>query len=182
MVLLLGLVLTYRTRIFCFFGACAFCVAYLLFLPFRAFLDELRALLLDINNSTIILPFCLILLCLWRNIGKWSLDGVVLVFCMSAIVCIECFCHLQREQFSTRMQHFLRTAQKDLFSVTLVLLWAQSRYFLEMITYRGIGRRFYSIKQTLNNFVVFAYFLFIFVMYLSPIPLPSPSPTHTRNS
>jgi len=99
-----------------------------------------------------------------------SLDGTVLVFCLSAIVCIEGFCHLRHEQFSTRIQHFLRTTQKDFFSVTLVLLWAQSRNYLEMITHRGIGRQFYSIKQTLTNFVVFAYFLFIFVMYLSPIP------------
>lgn len=171
--------LTYWARICRVFGsvswavfvcACAPCVVCPQLPLFSAFPDEVRALLLDINNSTIILPFCLILLWIWRNFGKLSLDGTVLVFCLSAIVCIEGFCHLRHEQFSTRIQHFLRTTQKDFFSVTLVLLWAQSRNYLEMITHRGIGRQFYSIKQTLTNFVVFAYFLFIFVMYLSPIP------------
>jgi hypothetical protein len=125
---------------------------------------ELQTMLQDVNGNTAILPMCLMLNWLWQTWRKWTLDGLTLVFCLSAIICIESFCSISREHVSYSFGHFLRSFQKNCFSVTLVLLWAQSRVHLEMVSFRGIGRQIYSIKKTLTNSVVLAYFLFIFVM------------------
>ncbi len=144
--------------------ACSLCVVIPQIFDNAPIPVELRTFLLDLNDSTIIVPLLLMLLWLWRFFKKWDFDGLILVFCFSSIVCIESFCHLTREQFATNAQHFLLTCQKNCLSVTLVILWAQCRVYLERISFRGIGRQFYSIKQTLTNVVVAAYFVFIFIM------------------
>jgi hypothetical protein len=140
------------------------CVLFLQILDIELIPMELKAFLLDLNNSTIVVPLMLMLHWLWRSFKKWAFDGLILVFCLSSIVCIESFCHLARDQFASNVQHFLQTCQKNCLSVTLLFLWAQSRVYLEKISFRGIGRQFYAIKQTLTNVVVAAYFVFLFIM------------------
>ena len=144
--------------------ACSACVLIPQILDIELIPMELKAFVLDLNNSTIVVPLMLMLHWLWRSFKKWAFDGLILVFCLSSIVCIESFCHLARDQFASNVQHFLQTCQKNCLSVTLLILWAQSRVYLEMISFRGIGRQFYAIKQTLTNVVVAAYFVFLFIM------------------
>jgi len=83
---------------------------------------------------------------LWRSFKTWAFDWAhASVFCLSSIVCIEKLLSIGARQFASNVQHFLLTCQKNCLSVTLLILWAQSRVYLEMISFRGIGRPFYAI-------------------------------------
>lgn len=118
----------------------------------------------DNNNHVVVLPMCLMVHWAYNARKKWEKLPLFLVFCLSAVVFIEFYCHVPPEQVSSSFQHVLRGWQRDLLSVILLLLWLQMSVYLFHIAYRGIGRQFYAIQETLCNTVVLTYFLFIFIM------------------
>lgn len=134
-------------------------------LPSHWAVIEARALLLDLNANTIVLPMCLMLHWLSQARKKWKAYSLVVVFCLGAVVAIEFYSHVPSDRrFSTTLQHVLRGLQKNFLSVILLLLWMQMSVYLVLISHRGIGRQFYYIRKTLSNVVVLTYFLFIFIM------------------
>jgi hypothetical protein len=134
-------------------------------LPLHWTVIEARALLLDLNANTIVLPMCLMLHWLSQARKKWKAYSLVVVFCLGAVVAIEFYSHVPSDRrFSTTLQHVLRGLQKNFLSVILLQLWMQMSVYLVLISHRGIGRQFYYIRKTLSNVVVLTYFLFIFIM------------------